>query len=80
LGFGIYRREPGGDYSLLRGGRMFPGVQSEKAAAKDSPESRDAPIQAFLWGDYVVEPNRTYTYKVQPVYGTPGSDRVWRDG
>jgi phosphatidylserine/phosphatidylglycerophosphate/cardiolipin synthase-like enzyme len=73
LGFGSYRKEAGSKYKLLRGGRMFPGVHSEEAAAQESPDSCDAPIQAFLWGDYVVEPNRTYTYKLQPVYGTPAA-------
>lgn len=71
LGFGIYRKEAGGEYKPLRGGRMFPGVHSEEAIGHDSPDSCDAPIQAFLWGDYVVDANRTYAYKVQPVYGTP---------
>lgn len=72
LGFTIYRRKgkSGKEYPL-GGGRIFEGIQREKDRGKI--KSDKAPIQAFLWGDYVVDPKTTYTYRIVPVYGKPGS-------
>lgn len=62
LGFRIYRKQEGSDEEpvLLGGGRKFEGH-----------EEPDRVIQGFLWGDYVVDPKTTYSYRVVPVYGTP---------
>jgi len=70
LGFTIYKRKgkSGKEYPL-GGGRNFEGVQREGDPGKI--KSDKAPIQAFMWGDYVVDPNKTYTYRVVPVYGKP---------
>ena len=62
LGFRIYKKRKGSNKEpvLLGGERTFEG--HEKA---------DQIIQGFLWGDYVVDPGTTYTYRVVSVYGTP---------
>lgn len=33
--------------------------------------SNSHPIQKFRWSDYTVEPGRTYTYEVAPMFGDP---------
>lgn len=38
--------------------------------------SNEHPIQAFIWGDYVVEPNNMYTYTIKPMYGTPTKPKL----
>ena len=62
LGFHIYKKRKGSSKEpvLLGGKRTFEGH-----------EKPDRVIQGFLWGDYVVDPETTYSYRVVPVYGTP---------
>ena len=61
LGFNILRKGPEDvDYVGLDGGRDFAGLQSDPPV-----------IQAFMWGDYRVEPATTYAYRIVPVLGTP---------
>ena len=57
LGFKIMKVYGKKEY-LLSDGRKFEG-------------SEHSLVQDFLWGDYSVDPNKTYTYKVSAVYGTP---------
>jgi len=57
LGFKIMKAYGKKEY-LLSDGRKFKGTE-------------DSLVQDFLWGDYSVDPNRTYTYKISAVYGTP---------
>jgi phosphatidylserine/phosphatidylglycerophosphate/cardiolipin synthase-like enzyme len=66
LGFEIKRTE-GKTEKWLAGGKTFRG-----AAGGGRADSRSAPIQAFLWGDYEARPGKTYTYTVTPRYGRPG--------
>lgn len=75
LGFAIYRLDHQANKRFwLRGdGRTF--GQPETGDAKSPPSSLKAPIQAFLWGDYLVDQSRTYTYRVAPMYGEPGKLR-----
>ena len=72
LGFAIQRSGSGPSY-WLRGGRAFEGQ-----SLKDRPDSRTAPIQAFMWSDFKAEPGKTYTYAVHPVYGSPEKPRLGR--
>ena len=62
LGFYIYKKRKGSnkDPVLLGGERTFEGH-----------EKPDRVIQGFLWGDYMIDPGTTYSYRVVPVYGTP---------
>jgi phosphatidylserine/phosphatidylglycerophosphate/cardiolipin synthase-like enzyme len=69
LGFTIEKKGPRGGFKPLRGGaRAFDNYDAEKFS-----DSRTAPIQSMLWGDYTVEPGRPYTFRVTPVYGKPGA-------
>jgi phosphatidylserine/phosphatidylglycerophosphate/cardiolipin synthase-like enzyme len=70
LGFEI-RRTDGKKEKWLAGGKTFKGV----APPGGRSDSRSAPIQAFLWGDYEAKPGKHYTYTVTPKYGTPESTR-----
>jgi hypothetical protein len=69
LGFTIERTN-GNSKKWLAGGKAFPGADAGKRA-----DSRTAPIQAFLWGDYEVQQGKTYTYTVTPRYGKPEKPR-----
>ena len=71
LGFTISKRKGDEEPKLLRGGRGFEGVHSAEQLRAGKVDSSTAPIQAFMWSDYVVDPNHTYTYKIEPVYGAP---------
>ena len=57
LGFKVLKKIGNREY-LLNDGRKFEGTE-------------DSLVQEFLWGDYSVNPNSTYTYTVSAVYGTP---------
>ncbi len=68
LGFNIVRTGPGDEEpTALESGRDFAGVTSDVPV-----------IQSFLWGDYRVEPNTTYTYRIVPVSGTPAKQKHGR--
>ncbi len=75
LGFAINRFDHQAKKGFwLRGdGRTF--RQPAIGEAKSPPSSLKEPIQAFLWGDYLVDQSRTYTYRVAPMYGEPGKLR-----
>jgi phosphatidylserine/phosphatidylglycerophosphate/cardiolipin synthase-like enzyme len=68
LGFTIRKRKgKSTSFQALGGGeRRFKETDSSKRV-----DSRTAPIQDFMWSDYVVDPGQTYTYRVIPVYGKP---------
>lgn len=71
LGFSIWKRPAaGGDFEPLAGGRRFRQVEPP---AQGGVPSADAPIQGFLWGDYVVDPGAEYVYRVAAAYGRPGA-------
>jgi hypothetical protein len=66
LGFEV-RRTDSRTQKWLAGGRTFRGAGSDGEKA----DSRSAPIQAFLWGDYEARPGTTYTNHVTAKYGRP---------
>jgi len=68
LGFTILRRKGNSSsFKALKGdGRRF-----KETGSKERIDSRTAPIQDFMWSDYVVDPGQNYTYRVIPVYGKP---------
>ena len=70
LGFAIRRTGGNRPPRWLAGGLQFPGVAH---APGEFAASNTAPIQRFRWSDYTVFPDTSYTYAVQPVYGTPGA-------
>ena len=71
LGFSIWKKKAaGGEFTPLTGGRHFRAVPRPEHG--NVPLS-DAPIQDFLWGDYVVDPGTEYVYRVAAAYGEPGA-------
>lgn len=74
LGYAIQRKDHAtGKRIWLKNARSFEGKGISAVGGFD--DSVNAPVQAFLWGDYVVSPGNTYTYTVYPVYGAPGRMR-----
>lgn len=66
MGFNIFKKKEGNkEYIQLSGGRRFEKSTSDNIQLNEEA----APIQAFMWSDYVVDPNTNYTYKIVPVYG-----------
>jgi phosphatidylserine/phosphatidylglycerophosphate/cardiolipin synthase-like enzyme len=70
LGFAIRRTDhTDGERHYLRNFRTF---RVNEDAAGDRQASIVNPFQAFLWGDYGVQPEHVYTYDVTAMYGRPG--------
>lgn len=59
LGFRIRKRKRDSTYYELNDGKCFKGTD-------------ESLIQDFLWGDYSVDPAKTYHYQISAVYGSPG--------
>jgi len=72
LGFAIERQE-GKKKTWLRGVRYFEATAPPDAEPGAPMNSDEAPIQAFMWGDYTAAAGVTYVYRVYPVYGKPGN-------
>lgn len=71
LGFSIWKKPAaGGEFAPLGGGRRFRGGPPPP---RGGVPSSDAPIQGFLWGDYVVDPGTDYVYRIAAAYGRPGA-------
>jgi phosphatidylserine/phosphatidylglycerophosphate/cardiolipin synthase-like enzyme len=68
LGFEI-RRTDGKQEKWLAGGKSFRDVA---LAPGERADSRTAPIQEFLWGDYEAKPKKHYAYTVTAKYAPPG--------
>src|SRR5712691_9687979 len=69
LGFALQRTDQTGD-RWLSGGITFPNMS---AGPNGEMGTNIFPIQKFRWGDYTAQPGSRYTYKLQAMYGTPGS-------
>jgi phosphatidylserine/phosphatidylglycerophosphate/cardiolipin synthase-like enzyme len=81
LGFAFQRGVSGGQTKFLRSKKVFQSVVPDPKNARD-PDDPDNPrryytdafpIQSFLWGDYAVEPDTLYRFRVMPMYGKPGA-------
>ncbi|MEO7177262.1 MAG: hypothetical protein ABIW83_00310, partial [Allosphingosinicella sp.] len=71
LGFSIWKRPAaGGEFMPLIGGRRFANVAPP---AQGGVPLSEAPVQGFLWGDYVVDRGSEYVYRVAAAYGQPGA-------
>ncbi|MBS1793565.1 MAG: hypothetical protein JSS81_06910 [Acidobacteria bacterium] len=71
LGFGIRRScDADGESYFLRGYKPFKEIYPQPKPGVFY-SSFEHPIQSFIWGDYTVEPGKTYVYEVVPVYGKP---------
>ncbi len=70
LGFAVHRNDMTEHESRwLPGALTFPGM----AAPPYGASTNKFPIQRFRWGDYTAKPNHHYRYRVQAMYGEPGS-------
>ncbi|TET30514.1 MAG: hypothetical protein E3J70_04425 [Candidatus Heimdallarchaeota archaeon] len=61
----------------LSGIKTFEEVLPKPVPGSLHPSNKH-PIQAFIWGDYVVEPNNMYTYTIKPMYGTPTKPKLMK--
>lgn len=78
MGFAIQRTDHVEDETVwLRGVKTFASVRP--ATGFDEVSSREHPFQVFQWADYTAKPGYTYTYRVVPMYGTPGALEARRD-
>ncbi|MBY3157707.1 hypothetical protein HFO56_35980 [Rhizobium laguerreae] len=70
LGFAIRRVEEGipGDGIWLEASKVFEALEPKPEKGKTYP-TNDHPMQSFLWGDYIADEGRRYTYSVYPMYG-----------
>lgn len=72
LGFGFERTDDKtGKTQPLRGCKTFAATESPDHEPGMPVSTMDHPVQAFLWGDYAVNPGRDYTYRVVAFGGTP---------
>ncbi len=69
LGFAVQRSDQTGD-TWLSGGMTFPNMTTGPNGEKGT---NIFPIQKFRWGDFTAQPGSRYTYKLQAMYGSPGS-------
>lgn len=70
LGFAIHRAEDGvpGDGIWLEGSKVFEALEPDPAKGETYP-TNEHPMQSFLWGDYIADEGRRYTYSIHPMYG-----------
>jgi phosphatidylserine/phosphatidylglycerophosphate/cardiolipin synthase-like enzyme len=71
LGFGFERiDEARRQRQPLRGLKTFEATKPPGHREGDPVSTLQHPVQAFLWGDYLVEPGHDYTYRVVAFGGT----------
>jgi phosphatidylserine/phosphatidylglycerophosphate/cardiolipin synthase-like enzyme len=76
LGFGLERTDdddPAPVPHQLLGSKTFAATEQPGHVAGSAVSTLEHPVQAFLWGDYTVDPNHAYTYRVLAVGGTPAA-------
>ena len=73
LGFAVHRtNHTDNKEGWLSGIKRFKRSGGEPNTSKLS-STREHPLQGFLWSDYAVKAGCDYTYKVVPMYGSPGN-------
>lgn len=66
MGFAIERTDSKGSKISLNGSKHFASLaQNPKPAIKNT-----SLVQSFYWQDYEADPGETYTYSIQPMFGT----------
>ncbi|WP_242216858.1 phospholipase D-like domain-containing protein [Shinella zoogloeoides] len=70
LGFAIHRMEEGvPDNGIwLEASKVFEAIQPKPVKGQTYP-TNNHPMQSFLWGDYIADEGRRYTYSIYPMYG-----------
>lgn len=80
MGFSIHRLDHStGREVAIQGFKTFPPRKGEAPPTGEPVPSDVQPLQSFHWGDYTVEPDRIYTYKIRSLYGTPGALTVGKE-
>jgi phosphatidylserine/phosphatidylglycerophosphate/cardiolipin synthase-like enzyme len=72
MGFAIRRTDHDGGSFYLQNALLF---KANDRGPKSNHSSLQNPFQEFLWGDYTLLPERSYTYRVTARYGEPGKLR-----
>ncbi|RAR99352.1 phospholipase D-like domain-containing protein [Ensifer adhaerens] len=77
LGFAIHRAEQGvaGNGIWLEASKVFGDVEPNPENGETYPTNVH-PLQSFLWGDYIADEGRTYTYSIFPMYGPFASRKL----
>ena len=70
LGFAVKRTYPGNKEYFMPGFKVF---QNEKKDPNAMVSTEDHPIQSFVWDDFTLKPNETYTYTFYAIKGKPGA-------
>ncbi|MFG1643336.1 phospholipase D-like domain-containing protein [Amycolatopsis sp. NPDC049252] len=79
LGFAVERFDAAKDERYwLRGMKVFKET-SRGIPPGSSVSLREHPLQSFQWGDYTVEPDHEYQYRVVALYGKPKNLTIGRD-
>lgn len=73
LGFALGRRE-GNKIRWKNGYKFFPSLVPDPSPGQ-THSTHEHPIQDFQWGDYSVDPGKSYRYVVQALYDDPASPR-----
>jgi phosphatidylserine/phosphatidylglycerophosphate/cardiolipin synthase-like enzyme len=73
MGFAIRRTDPDGGRGFYLDNALLFRVNDRGRRSNHS--SFHNPFQEFLWGDYTLSPEHTYTYRVIARYGSPGQLR-----
>jgi hypothetical protein len=72
MGFAIQRKDLIEDELVwLRGNKTFASIRP--ATGFEDANSHEHPFQAFQWADYTAKPGYKYSYRVIPMYGSPGA-------
>ncbi|HEU0163589.1 MAG TPA: phospholipase D-like domain-containing protein [Thermomicrobiales bacterium] len=72
LGFGFERTDAtSGRCGPLTGLKTFAATEAPGHPQGTPVSTLEHPVQAFLWGDYAVDPGHPYTYRVVALGGTP---------
>ena len=74
LGFAVWRKAATGEWEALTGDRHF----ANQERVEPTPATDAAPVQAFQWNDYVVQPDTTYTISCPAGIRAPYRTRTWR--
>jgi phosphatidylserine/phosphatidylglycerophosphate/cardiolipin synthase-like enzyme len=72
LGFAIREKEKGKNPRFLLNNLTFPNTAHTLPQWNATPSDK-APLQKFRWADYSISRGTTCTYRVHPVYGSPGA-------
>jgi phosphatidylserine/phosphatidylglycerophosphate/cardiolipin synthase-like enzyme len=75
LGFAFERKDlTTGRRIWLEGQKCFGSIIVDPVPGQKYPTYLH-PVQSFMWKDFTLEPGRSYTYKITPVFGKPDALR-----